>query len=626
MTKTNLSLILNRNIDTIQPPEWLAEVQNLVTSYREADPAEQAIVCGQIGETYGPEAEREAVRLFAVAKPLVIKPAPASSSPIPPLSELIKSLVAPTAQFNIRGLDSDEPEPDEPAWKSKLEPFEDWHEWLAAAVEIARTGEAPADEIADEAERWGSGGREEFEEALRAAAAEGRIEFDPEPDQSAVEAVVVGASEWAEPEPVSVPARPAPGLLGELADYITASAMYPSTKWAVATGLVVMGTMISQRIAGPSGPRGTGTHLYIACIGPTGSGKEHIRQSGKHLLSAARGGSRLIGPGRFKSGAGIVNYLRDLASEQGGAVACSFIDELGAMFSLMADPKTSPHVRDANEVLRELWGLSFGRYDSPAGAADKSKPILCPALSLIGMTTPRELYQACRSRDISNGFLNRFLFVEERVMPPYQRIVASASDEIPKSIRDGLSKLYQPVSLLDWNGAPTLRLAWGRGAEEVYDAVRDEIANEPDDRKRELFIRTAEKTVRVASVVAAGRFSREVSRGDMEWSRDWVLASDETLLAGVNDYMEEEKFKLADLYREVLRRIKSNGNAMPVRKLKRSFQNNKTHKDQLTDAVDWLKADGRLVEHKVPTGGRPKDWYIIEGWAGNLEDLRDDGD
>jgi hypothetical protein len=52
-------------------------------------------------------------------------------------------------------------------WRSQLEPFEDWHEWLAAAVEIVVKGQAPAEEIAAEAERWSEGGAEEFREALR---------------------------------------------------------------------------------------------------------------------------------------------------------------------------------------------------------------------------------------------------------------------------------------------------------------------------------------------------------------------------------------------------------------------------------------------------------------------------
>src|SRR5262249_5984718 len=63
----------------------------------------------------------------------------------------------------------------------------------------------------------------------------------------------------------------APGLVGRIAEYVLNSASYPSQPFAVAVGLAVIGTLISRRIAGPSGPRGTGTHLYQVIIGPTGS-------------------------------------------------------------------------------------------------------------------------------------------------------------------------------------------------------------------------------------------------------------------------------------------------------------------------------------------------------------------
>ena len=207
----------------------------------------------------------------------------------------------------------------------------------------------------------------------------------------------------------------APGLLGEIVNYVTNSAMHPSETFATAVGLGVIGALISRRIAGPSGPQGTGTHLYQVIIGPAGSGKEHVRTTGKLLMIAANA-SGLIGPGRFKSGAGIIKYL------QKKPVSLCFMDELGAYFAKLGDPRASIYEREANEILREIWGLSWGRYDSPQGAHDDSEAVLCPALSCLGMSTPKELYRACKSRDVASGFLNRWLFAEEKVAPAYRKV------------------------------------------------------------------------------------------------------------------------------------------------------------------------------------------------------------
>jgi hypothetical protein len=235
---------------------------------------------------------------------------------------------------------------------------------------------------------------------------------------------------------------------------------------------------------------------------------------------------------------------------------------------------------------------------------------MCPALSLLGMTTPKELYRACRSRDIANGFLNRFMFVEEKVAPPYQKVAAGAL-ELPERIKAGLQKLYQPPQLLDQSGEPAVRLTWGPGAEEIFDNVRISLERETDERKRELFWRAPEKIVRVATIVAAGRFATEVSREDMEWAWDWVSDCDQTLLTGVNEYMEEEKLEFSELCREVLRRIRHAGGVMTQRELGRSFQGNLRYKRDLTTALEHLVDTEQLHYENKKTGGRPSPYYSL---------------
>jgi hypothetical protein len=401
------------------------------------------------------------------------------------------------------------------------------------------------------------------------------------------------------------PARLAPGIVGEIAEYFLRSAMYPSDKFAVAVGLGVVGTLISRRLAGPSGPRGTSTHLYQAVIGPTGSGKEHVRTTGKLLMEAA-GAASLIGPGRFKSGPGIVKYL------EGKPVSLCIMDELGAYFDRLGNPKTTNYERDATEVLRELWGINWSRYDSPQGAHDDTEAILCPALSLLGMSTPREFYKACKSGDVANGFLNRWILVEEKAKPAYRKVSDTAL-EIDRSLRQGLRRLYKPVSLLDLDqtGKPSFKLAWGPGAEEIYDAVREQTEQETDERRQELSGRTPEKSVRIATIIAAGCFSTTVNRDHMEWARDWALQSDQTLIAGVNEYMEEEKLAFSELCREITKRIRKEGGSKSRRDILRAFQGNARYKRDLKEALDHLVESDQLIEDKQETGGRPSLWYRL---------------
>ena len=139
----------------------------------------------------------------------------------------------------------------------------------------------------------------------------------------------------------------APGLVGEMADFTISSAMYPSAGFAVGGSVLTIGTLIGRRIAGPSGPLGTGTHLYLVLVGPTGSGKEHIRTVSKQLLTAVNAAA-LIGPGRFKSGAAIISHLIKKP------LSLCIMDEFGAMLARFSHPNAQFYHQDETEILREL--------------------------------------------------------------------------------------------------------------------------------------------------------------------------------------------------------------------------------------------------------------------------------
>src|SRR5262249_22925166 len=138
---------------------------------------------------------------------------------------------------------------------------------------------------------------------------------EPEPEPKQEEATLKPPTIKAVRDEEDEPKKPvgsklgiAPGLVGESADVTLRSAMYPSVGFAVGGSIPLIGTLIGRRIAGPSGPLGTGTHLYLVLVGPTGCGKEHVRTVTKLLLSTVNA-AELIGPGRFKSGAAIISHL-----------------------------------------------------------------------------------------------------------------------------------------------------------------------------------------------------------------------------------------------------------------------------------------------------------------------------
>jgi hypothetical protein len=117
--------------------------------------------------------------------------------------------------------------------------------------------------------------------------------------------------------------------------------------------------------------------------------------------------------------------------------------------------------------------------------------------------------------------------------------------------------------------------------------------------------------VRIATSIAAGCFDPVVTREYMEWSWEWVRGGDETLIAGVTEYMEEEKLEFGELCKEVIRRIRRGGGGMLETTVKRSFQNNIRYKKDIKDALDHLLETRQLVRTKANESdiGRPS-WLL----------------
>lgn len=575
------------------------QVRDIFEKFRWNDEAIQDGACAGLAERVSKEAGDKLRELFEADR------AAARASAIPKVEPKLGAEVEPTkAKPELRIV---VPEPVEPEsvgpkrewrqlggrWEYRLEGETVWRRWFGErpkAVPQLRVVEQAKPEPEVEAE----------------------AEPEPEPEVEKPVVVEVVRDEEDEPVPKSVGSRLgiAPGLVGEVADFTLGSAMYPSEAFAVGGAVPLVGTLIGRRIAGPSGALGTSTHLYIVLVGPTGIGKEPIRTTAKLLMTTVSAAA-LIGPGRFKSGAAIMSFLVKKP------LSLCVMDEFGSMLARITHRNAQHYQMDETEILREIWGISWGRYDSPEGAYDDSEAVLAPALSIIGMSTPKELWKACKSRDIGTGFLNRFLFMEEKAPPRYQRVTEDTLI-VPKELKEGLARLYQPAAALmsqpmgggEWK--PAFRMGWGPGAEEVYDDIRVGIEQETDDRKRGLFWRTPEKAMRVATSVAAGCFSKTVDRDHMEWSRRFVVRSDEMLLAGTEEYMEEEKLEFADLCREIIRRVRQRGGNETRREIGRSFQNNVVYARNIWEAVDHLVNTDQLVEHRDNnTGGRPSLWYSL---------------
>ena len=123
----------------------------------------------------------------------------------------------------------------------------------------------------------------------------------------------------------------APGLVGEIVNWIEASAMRPNRILALGSALTVVGTLIGRRVAGPTR---SATHLYVIGLARTGAGKQHVIDCAKELLDSA-GARQHVGPSEFISGPAVINSLANLP------LSLCLQDEFGSLLKRINNKRAS---------------------------------------------------------------------------------------------------------------------------------------------------------------------------------------------------------------------------------------------------------------------------------------------
>jgi hypothetical protein len=334
-----------------------------------------------------------------------------------------------------------------------------------------------------------------------------------------------------------------PGLVGRIAEWILASSTYQQPLFAMGAALSIVGTVAGRHIMGPTS---SGTHLYVICAAPTGSGKDHPLQSVSAILDAAKLGSNLcLGRGNFTS----ASAVEKLVLRQPACV-CP-IDEFGVFLFKGKARTASTHEMAVPGLLRQLWSSSFKIVPGIERASEEGKTIYWPALSIFGASTITEFYAALSSMDASNGVLNRFLVLENSVRPePVDPSVDSG--EVPAEICQGLHDIYyrtgdaeaqfRSAGDVRVTGQP-LKVRWGGGAEKEFKDLQKEVTALIDrgGLYENVFPRTAEMAVRIATIRAVGvdTHSPVVTVEDMRWARALSMHSANTMLEGARDRIAE---------------------------------------------------------------------------------------
>jgi hypothetical protein len=222
-----------------------------------------------------------------------------------------------------------------------------------------------------------------------------------------------------------------PGVLQEFVNYCNQSAPKPQPQFAVQAALALGSIVLGRRWRTTNQNYAS---MYFVNVGRSASGKEHARTAIESALMSAKL-ENLIGPSGYTSDSAVFSALLSQPAH------ITIIDEMGAM---LGNSKAAGnfHKRQSLDILTQAWGQLHGSL-RPLGYStmtlakryrdeQEQRIIRNPAITLLGMTTPKTFYQALTEEAIEGGFLNRLLIVESTLGPQVRNRVAPA--DVPESV------------------------------------------------------------------------------------------------------------------------------------------------------------------------------------------------
>lgn len=389
-------------------------------------------------------------------------------------------------------------------------------------------------------------------------------------------------------------AASAPGLVGQITDWIIRSALRPQPALALAGALTIVGTLKSHKQATYTNLR---TNLYCLGIGESGCGKNHVFEAAKFLFKFLS--AELYLSGEPQSDTAVLSSL-----QAGGSKRLVLWDEIGMAMRAMGDPRAPIHLKRIIECLMKIYSCAgstfFGKEYANRDEKLKRIDLDQPCLSCLGMSTPVHFQAAMTGENVIDGLLSRWLIF--RIADPdvpFQDNVKLSS--IPTKIMEGCEEILKENVSGNLVIEPKIVLFSEQAARTM-----GAIAAECEEKKKAaraagydpLWVRAAEHTAKIALVCATG----EISESDVKWA--WEVAK--CSISQLCEVLSAKKVdsRDTDIFSTALNYIGGLESGCTMSQFTRKFQRlSKRQRDEILKSL--LDAD--LIYAQVDkSGGRDK--------------------
>ena len=406
-------------------------------------------------------------------------------------------------------------------------------------------------------------------------------------------------------EPVPDDLLTPPGILSDVARYISDSAGRAQPVFSVVAALSLCGLIIGRRYGTETGLR---SNLYLVSVGPTGCGKNHPRSAIKKILASANL-SGLLGGEELASGQALLTRV------QLSPNVLFQLDEFGLLMQSIQSPTAGNHLAGILTNLIKLFSSASDVYFGTEYANQEHRPrvdIEYPCVHVHATTTGETFYDALGSGHVVSGYLNRLLVCETDISRP-ERKRASITD-VPPCVLEWIHHIQHRQSEHNLQGihpgTPFVVRKDPDAARAFLDLdtlIDAEMAATRGTGLDALWNRVWEHADKIALVVACADAPEEpvVKARHADWAIRFVLFWTRRLVIAVRDRVADSPFE--QRVKGVFAAIQSAGpTGMTGRDLARHKSFRKLTPKEREDVLSVLDSDGRIKLDTQGTGGRTR--------------------
>jgi hypothetical protein len=225
-------------------------------------------------------------------------------------------------------------------------------------------------------------------------------------------AVTADGRYFHERRPIPIYLLNPPGAVGQIAQWIVQTAIYPQPLLALANALCLWGAVVGRKVASVTDLR---TNIYAMGIAPSGAGKDHSRNAVKRLMADANLVHVFLGGEEIASETALTRSLAVRPSQ------LMQFDELGHMFARWGSANAASYHIGITSTVMKLYSSSntvmIGREYKTEDRVDLYEPNLC----IYGTSVPTTLFASLRRDQVEDGLLGRFLLFESDDSSPLRR-------------------------------------------------------------------------------------------------------------------------------------------------------------------------------------------------------------